>query len=130
MANFGPEPLKGWFTAGADLSGSQFLFVKLSADNTVILCAAATDKPIGVLQNKPTSGQSAEVVISGIGKVVATASIAAGALIGTNNAGKAVALVAGTDTTAYVVGTVLEGVGAANGIITATIDCAGPNRAA
>jgi hypothetical protein len=131
MANFGPEPIKGFFTAAADLSADQFLFVKLTGDNQVNVCTAITDKPIGVLYNKPdAAGKSAEVLMCGIGKVVATASIAAGALIGTTNAGKAVALVAGTDTTAYVVGTVLEGVGGANGIITASIDCAAPNRAA
>ena len=41
----------GTFTASADLSSSQYYFVKMSAEGTVTVCAAVTDKPIGVLQN-------------------------------------------------------------------------------
>ena len=39
MANFGPEPVKYSFEAGADLSAKQFYFVKMSANNTVTVCA-------------------------------------------------------------------------------------------
>ena len=48
----------GQFTASADLSGKQYHFVKMSGNNTVTVCAAITDVPIGVLQNTPTSGQA------------------------------------------------------------------------
>ena len=41
------------YTAAADLSANQFYAVKLSADHTVNLCTAATDRAIGILQNKP-----------------------------------------------------------------------------
>ena len=40
--------------AGADLSSSQYHFVKFSS-GSVIECAAATDVPSGVLQNAPES---------------------------------------------------------------------------
>ena len=53
----------GTFTASADLSAKQFYIVKMSGDNTVTVCAAVTDVPIGVLQNKPASGEQAVVRI-------------------------------------------------------------------
>jgi hypothetical protein len=130
MANFGPEPIKWSFVSTNDLSAKQFFFVKLSANNTVVLCAAVTDIPIGILQNKPTAGQTAEVVISGITKVVCAASSAAGVQIGTDGAGKAAIYAAGTDTTKYIAGVVLDGVTAANGIATVAIDCTNLNRGA
>ena len=49
----------GFFTASADLSAKQYYFVKLSSETKVTVCSAVTDKPIGVLQNKPASGEQA-----------------------------------------------------------------------
>jgi len=60
--------------AGADLSAAQFKFVKLSA-GTVVLGAAGNDC-IGVLLNKPASGEAAEVQIAGITKVQADVALA------------------------------------------------------
>jgi hypothetical protein len=57
--------------AGEDLSDEQFKFVKLSASNTVVRCTAATDLPIGVLQNKPVSGGTANVILAGISRIYA-----------------------------------------------------------
>lgn len=130
MANFGPEPVKYSFEAGADLSAKQFYFVKLSANNKVVVCAAVTDVPIGVLQNKPTSGQTAEVTICGITKVSGDADLSAGNQIGTSADGQAAAYAPGTDTTKYIVGQVIEDNGAAGGLITATINCLNPHRGA
>jgi hypothetical protein len=130
VANFGPEPVKWNFTAGADLSALQWTFVKLSADNTVVAVAAATDIPVGVLQNKPASGATAEVLVTGIGKVLASAAISAGAVIGTTSTGRAVAVVAGTDTTKYALGQVLAASGANGDILTAAVNCIDPHRAA
>jgi hypothetical protein len=115
--------------AGADLSAKQYTFVKLSGTG-VISAAAATDVPIGVLQNAPTSGKTAEVSIDGVTKLKASAAISVGALIGTTSTGLAVALTAGTDTTKYVLGQAITAAGAANDIITVAIDCKSPNRAA
>jgi len=122
--------LKVTLVAGADLSAKQYYFVKMSADNTCVVCSAATDAPIGVLQNNPISGGEATVVVAGGTKIVASASIAAGVKIGTASTGKADAKVAGTDTTEYTVGQVLLGSGADAEILTAVINCASPNRAA
>lgn len=122
--------LKVTLVAGADLSAKQFYFVKMSADNTCVLCSAATDAPIGVLQNNPISGAEATVVVAGGTKIVASAAIAAGVKIGTASTGKADAKVAGTDTTEYTVGQVLLASSADAEILTAVINCASPNRAA
>lgn len=114
--------------AGADLSSAQYKFVKISSGNAVV-CAAATDRPIGVLQNAPASGQEAEIVVVGGTKVIAGGSITAGAAIGTNGSALAAAKTVGTDTTHYIAGTALSG-GSANEVISAIIDCAAAGRAA
>lgn len=117
--------------AGADLSTKQYYFVKLNADNQVIVCAAATDVPIGVLQNKPdASGKAAEVCAIGVTKVNSDAALTAGNLIGPAADGQADAKTAGTDTTEYVCGQVVVGSAAAGGFATAVINCANLNRAA
>ena len=123
--------------SGEDLSASTvaFKFVKLSADRTVVVCSGATDKPIGVLQAPtPTSatGQAVTVVGLGVTKVQADASLTAGNLIGTSADGQADAKTPGTDTTEYVVGTVLEVAGGttAGNYVTAAINCFSPARAA
>ena len=122
--------LKITLVAGADLSAKQYYFVKMSADNTCVLCSAATDSPIGVLQNAPISGAEASVTVVGGTKIVAGAAIAAGIKIGTASTGKADAKVAGTDTTEYTVGQVLLASAADADLLTAVINCASPNRAA
>jgi len=76
--------------AGADLSALQYTFVKLNSSGQVVACAAVTDTPLGILQNKPTSGQTAEVGVHGVSKLVASAAVTPGALIGTAASGKGV----------------------------------------
>lgn len=125
-----PYSLNVTLVAGADLSAAQYKFVKLNSSGQAILVAAATDKPIGVLQNAPASGGEANVTISGGTKFVGSGSIAVGAQIGSDANGKGAALVAGTDTTKYVVGTVLVATGADGEIGTAVIDATAPHRAA
>jgi len=122
--------VKVTLVAAADLSTKQYTFVKLNSSGQVAAASGATDIPIGVLQNAPTAGQEAEVLVVGGTKIVAGAAIGEGALVGTSAAGKAVALVAGTDTTKYVVGTLLTESGADGDIVTAVINCANPGRAA
>jgi hypothetical protein len=116
--------------AGADLSALQYYFVKLSTTDTVVVCAAATDVPIGILQNAPTSGQEATIMVTGISKVNSNAALSIGDLIGTAGDGQADAKVPGTDTTEYVVGVVLEASGAAGELATATVNGLNPHRAA
>jgi len=119
------------FEAGADLSAKQFYFVKLSGTGRgVVVCDGATDKPIGVLQNKPTSGQIAEVMVVGLSKVSADADLAIDALIGTSGDGQADAKTPGTDTTEYVVGRVVDENTAAGGLVSALINCINIGRGA
>lgn len=127
---FSNYSVKVTLVAGADLSAKQYTFVKINSSGEAVAAAAATDIPVGVLQNAPTSGQEAEVLIVGGTKIVAGAAIGDGAQIGTTSAGKAAALVAGTDTTKYVVGTLLTESAADGNIVTAVINCANPHRAA
>ena len=122
--------VKVTLVAAADLLSKQYTFVKLDSSGQAVAASGATDIPIGVLQNAPTSGQEAEVLVVGGTKIVAGAAIGEGALIGTGSTGKAVALVAGTDTTKYVVGTLLTESAADGNIVTAVINCANPGRAA
>jgi len=63
------------FEAGEDLSNDQFRFVILSSGK-VLRPNAATDMAIGILQNKPESGQEAQVSRLGISKLVAGETIA------------------------------------------------------
>ena len=128
MATEGPQLKLTGVTASADLSAKQYYFVKSSGNNTVTVCAAVTDIPVGVLQNSPTSGQAAEVVFMGISKVSGDADLAAGNVIGTSADGQAAAYVAGTDTTKYSAGICIKDNGAAAGIIKAVINCGSPNR--
>jgi len=113
--------------ACADLSALQYTFVKLSTTDTVVTCSAATDIPIGVLQNAPTSGQEAEILIVGGTKLVAGATVAIGDLLGVTSAAKA-SVVTTSDTTKYVLGSAISG-GATSDVITAVINCANPTRA-
>ena len=117
--------------AGADLSAAanQFKFVKLS-NGKVIICTAATDKPVGVLQNRPKLGEGAVVMHFGVTKLQGDADLAVDDLIGTSADGQADAKLPGTDLTEYVVGRVLEDNTAAGGLVSALINCANPHRAA
>ena len=78
--------------AGADLSTTgQYLIVK--ADSTaeqVVLAAAASDRMLGVLQNKPKSGEAALIRVAGTSKVVAGGTVAYGDYVTTNGSGQAV----------------------------------------
>lgn len=117
------------FIAGADLSAYQYHFVKLSADNTVVICAAQTDIPVGVLQNDPdAAGKAASVMIYGVSKleVAAAGALTFGLAVGTDAVGEAESE-AVTDTTHYNCGRVIEGAGVGE-LCTAMINCLNPLR--
>ena len=86
------------FTCGAsDLDAKQYYVVKQHTDGTMILAAAATDKLVGVLQNKPKVGEAAIVRIGGTTKVVSAGTISVGAWVTADSAGKVVATTTGGD---------------------------------
>lgn len=109
--------------AGADLSAKQYYAVKLSASNTVIVCAAVTDKPYGILQNDPTSGQEAEVCVVGQTKINSDAALTIGVSIGTAADGQLAAYTV-ADTTKHIIGIVQQTSGAAAGYAVAFVNCA------
>ena len=121
--------------AGAGLSAKQNHFVKINSSGAAVL-AGAGEAAIGVLQNDPTSGQTAAVQVSGVAKVKAGASITAGAQVAVNADGEAVAATLGRTNTSdaggatdpligsNVMGIALEG-GAENDVIAVLITQAG-----
>jgi len=120
MATEGGQLRVTGLVAGADLSLGQYHFVELSAANTVTIANAITDNVIGVLQNNPTSGQSAEVVAFGRSKVSADAAIAVGAQISTSVDGQAQTAVG----TQHVCGMALEAASAAGEIVSMFVNIA------
>lgn len=80
----------GTLVAAADLSASQFKLVYINSSAQIAVPATAGIACVGVLKNTPTSGGSCEVQFGGITKVQYGGTIAAGALVMTNNAGQAV----------------------------------------
>lgn len=78
--------------AAADLSAKQFFAVKITATDTMNLCAAVTDIGYGILQDKPKSGETGSARRLGTSKAVVDGStaIAAGDKLGPNAAGKLV----------------------------------------
>lgn len=103
------------FTTGAStLAAKQFYIVKQHTDGTIILAAAATDKILGVLQNKPAVGSPALVRIGGTTKVVAGGAINPGAWVTSDSNAKAVATTTDKD---VVFGKYLGAAAAADGDI-------------
>ena len=121
MAYESPQINIGTLTAAADLSGKQYYFVKLASESTVNVCSAVTDVPIGVLQNTPAAGESAQITVFGLSKVSADATLAAGDVIGTSADGQAQPLTVGTETTVYTCGQAITA-GAAGTLQTAFIN--------
>lgn len=86
----------GTRVAGSDLSAKQFLFVKVAASNTVAVSGAG-ELSLGVLQNKPVSGEAAEIMVSGVTKVWSSAAVLEGAVVTPDSAGKAVTATTGNE---------------------------------
>jgi len=65
------------FVAGADLRNYQYAPVSLDSNGRVVL-PSANARCIGILQNKPNTGQAASVMLYGISKAVASGAISVG----------------------------------------------------
>jgi len=125
---FSNYAVKATLVAGEDLSAKQYHFVKIDGAGAAVAVSGATDRPLGVLQNNPTAGQEAEVLISGGTKVAAGGTAAAGAPLFANGSAKAVTLAFGTTATAaYAVGTFVTS-GVSTSVATAVISCANAGR--
>ena len=126
---FSNAAVKKTFTAGGDLSGAQYKFVKIdNADGDVVICSATTDRPIGVLQNDPAEGEAAEVTIVGGTKLVAGGSASAGQPLFTSaSATGATAAIGGAASTMYIAGAFIEDA-AAGEVVTVVVNCANSAR--
>ena len=94
--------------AGADLSALQYRAVKLNSSGNVVVIAAITDIIIGILQNKPASGEPAEIApisAGGVSKLILGETLAIGVKVGPSTVGKAEADVV----TNHTIGILLEG---------------------
>lgn len=94
--------------AAADLSAIQFYLVKCDSNGKAAAITSVVDIPMGVLQNKPETGEAASIAPIGSGgtsRVVLGATIAAGALVAPGGTGKAVADASGS----YNAGLCLQG---------------------
>lgn len=117
--------------AAADLSTKQFFFVKLDSSGNVALCSGATDKPYGILQDKPSAaGMGCVVARSGISKCSMAAANTQANVGGTDANGQFAAYVFGTDTTKYICAEVVEDSDAANGLGSVSFSCYCPPRGA
>lgn len=113
-----------------DLSTKQYHFVKI-VNNLIVICSAATDIPLGVLQNKPlgTAAQpkTATVCVFGITKVSSDAALLQDAWIGTSADGQADAKTIGTDATEFISGRMLTATSGAGALGTAFVTCMARN---
>jgi hypothetical protein len=79
MATEANKKALGTLNAAADLRTQQYKGVKLSGSRTVGAITASTDKPAGILQNKPNTGEACEIAYEGeIIAMAGTATVAAG----------------------------------------------------
>lgn len=121
MATQDPGKVDLSASAAADLSTHQYKFLKLSGDDTVALVSGLTDNTFGILQNKPTAaGRIATVRRRGRSKVIAGATITAGAEVSSTAAGLAKVAV----TTERIVGVCTKG-GVLNDLIEIDFNPAG-----
>lgn len=91
--------------AGADLSSSIYRAMKLGNDKVLLVAASNSEPIVGILQNKPTSGQAGQLATAGISKGVAGGSISSGDKLTATTGG---ALIATTTNNHYIVGHAME----------------------
>jgi hypothetical protein len=126
---FSNYAVKVTLVAGEDLSAKQYHFVKIdNGTGKAVAVSGAADRPIGVVQNNPSSGQEAEVLISGGTKIKAGGSASAGQALFASASATGVTLAFGTTASAaFAVGTWISS-GASGEIATAVINCANSGR--
>ena len=107
-------------TAAADLSSSQFYAVKITAARQVNLASTGGEFIYGIVQNKPTLGQAADVGFLGVSKAAAGAAFSAGVALMTDTTGR---LITATGTN-HRVATSIEAATAAGQLIAVVL---GPN---
>jgi hypothetical protein len=127
MATEGPLVHDGGnCVAASDLSGTtstlsgqsgsgQFLAVGITSGGRAVGLATSGGVAYGILQNKPMSGQAADIGIMGVSKVMAGGTIVAGNLLQVGTSGTVISATSGS-----VIGQAIEG-SASGGIFTAEV---------
>lgn len=100
----------GTQVSAADYSAAAtalYRFVKLNTSGAVTLCTVAGEKALGVLYNKPTVGEVADVVVEASAVIaIAGATVVAGAMVMTDATGRVVTAATAGST---ILGWALEG---------------------
>lgn len=96
-ADFGPQDTyTGGLKAGADLRNNQFTAVRISTgaglftDTCTDRQTAGAGMAIGVIQNRPNSGEAATVAYGGLTKMVGGGTVTAGLLVTCDTSGRAI----------------------------------------
>lgn len=121
--NVKPIHTESW-NASESLASNQYYGVTMSGDRAVDLQDAITDIPAGILQNKPTSGQQAQVMVAGRTPGVVAEAITAGQQVRIDAAGKFAVFAVDTDVTAYCCGYCVVGAGNDGEIGEFVVNCA------
>ncbi len=100
--------------AGEDMRTKQYYAVQLDAHGKIEVAEGATDNVVGILQNKPNTGEAAIYRFAGTSKFSASTSVAIGAWVTTEGAGQAVTTTTDGDIT---LGRALEAAAAADDLI-------------
>jgi hypothetical protein len=106
--------------AGASLASSQYRAVKLDTTARQVVICGAADRPFGVLQNAPASGEAATVRLLGTTKIVANGAFALGDILAVAAADGEVDTATGSS--AYELGQALAAAGAAGDIVEMVLD--------
>lgn len=106
------------FVAAADLSGSQYAAVTLDGNGKAVLATTAGEVCVGVLQNDPRAGETAQVRVYGVTMVKAGAAVTPGQLVSNDASGLAVPATTGQ----VALGIALDGAAGAGQIISVLLD--------
>jgi hypothetical protein len=109
--------------AAADLTASQFCFVTVDASGNAALCATDGQKALGVLQNRPKTGEGAIIRVFGPSKALAGGALVAGTQVKTDATGKSTA----GATAKAPLGLVLQGA-ASGDVTTILVNCGYVNQ--
>jgi hypothetical protein len=97
MAYEVPGFIIGTLKATADLSALQFTFVMQTTLGGIAGTTINTQRPLGILQNTPTSNQACSIMVSGISKLVSgTTTMVPNDLVGSTAGGRGVTLTTGS----------------------------------
>lgn len=94
------------FEAAEDLSGKQYYAVEPSTGNKCCALAGDAERLLGILINKPESGEAAAVVVNGIvPAILGAADLSAGDFLSSDTIGKLVQAAAADE---YIIGMLVD----------------------